>query len=86
MKSKISIFFLGAFLMFLSFSPVSQASDLSDAASVVAAVVSVYKVIDGNCDDKRQEDDLKDRCKNMMCGPVACISFRPSCENRGGPC
>lgn len=80
MKTKIKSLIVGSLCLTL-FSPNLNATELSvgDAVGIVSAAVAVYKIVDGNCDDKRKEGTLQKRMKDGVCQPVNCISFRKAC-------
>ncbi|MFC0657050.1 hypothetical protein [Mongoliitalea lutea] len=57
-----------------------QADPLITAGVTLATGLAVY--VDKGCDKQRENGTLQNRCKNGVCGPVACISFRPTCSGQ----
>ena len=85
MKRFLAILLVGAFS--LSYAPKSEAQDAGGTWQQILDVVTVVidEVSEG-CDNLREDGRLQKRCKNEICGFVACISLRKACEGLPEDC
>ncbi len=77
MKKLFAVLLVGLFSM--TYVPKVDAQAVEVALASIALVTLVIDEVSDGCNNLREEGRLQNRLKNDICGPVACISLRPTC-------